>query len=147
MAFTGNFTTNTFLVGLLDGTFDFGTGTTQVYNIALYTNAATLDATTTAYTSTGEASGGNYSAGGQVLTVSQVPTIGNQTGMATAYLSFTNAAWTGSITARGALIYLSNGTTNPAVCVLDFGSDKTSVNTFTVQFPAVTNTSAIIRIS
>jgi hypothetical protein len=147
MAFTGNFTTNTFLVGLLDGTFDFGTGTTQVYNIALYTNAATLDATTTAYTSTGEASGGNYSAGGQVLTVSQVPTIGNQTGMATAYLSFTNAAWTGSITARGALIYLANGTTNPAVCVLDFVNDKTSTSTFTVQFPAVTNTSAIIRIS
>jgi hypothetical protein len=147
MAFTGNFTTNTFLVGLLDGTFDFGTGTTQVYKIALYTNAATLDATTTAYTSTGEASGGNYAAGGQVLAVSQVPTIGNQTGMATAYLSFTNAAWTGSITARGALIYLSNGTTNPAVCVLDFGSDKTSTSTFTVQFPAVTNTSAIIRIS
>ena len=147
MAFTGNFTTNTFLVGLLDGTFDFGTGTTQVYKIALYTNAATLDATTTAYTSTGEASGGNYVAGGQVLAVSQVPTIGNQTGMATAYLSFTNAAWTGSITARGALIYLDNGTTNPAVCVLDFGSDKTSTSTFTVQFPAVTNTSAIIRIS
>jgi hypothetical protein len=147
MAFTGNFTTNTFLVGLLDGTFDFGTGTTQVYKIALYTNAATLNATTTAYTSTGEASGGNYAAGGQVLAVSQVPTIGNQTGMATAYLSFTNAAWTGSITARGALIYLSNGTTNPAVCVLDFGSDKTSTSTFTVQFPAVTNTSAIIRIS
>jgi hypothetical protein len=147
MAFTGNFTTNTFLVGLLDGTFDFGTGTTQVYKIALYTNAATLDATTTAYTSTGEASGGNYVAGGQTLAVSQVPTIGNQTGMATAYLSFTNAAWTGSITARGALIYLSNGTTNPAVCVLDFGSDKTSTSTFTVQFPAVTNTSAIIRIS
>ena len=147
MAFTGNFTTNTFLVGLLDGTFDFGIGTTQVYKIALYTNAATLDATTTAYTSTGEASGGNYSAGGQVLAVSQVPTIGNQTGMATAYLSFTNAAWTGSITARGALIYLANGTTNPAVCVLDFGNDKTSTSTFTVQFPAVTNTSAIIRIS
>jgi len=147
MAFTGNFTTNTFLVGLLDGTFDFGTGTTQTYNIALYTNAATLDATTTAYTSTGEASGGNYSAGGQALAISQVPTIGNQTGMATAYLSFTNAAWTGAITARGALIYLSNGTTNPAVCVLDFGSDKTSTNTFTVQFPAVTNTSAIIRLS
>jgi hypothetical protein len=147
MAFTGNFTTNTFLVGLLDGTFDFGTGTTQVYKIALYTNAATLDATTTAYTSTGEASGGNYSAGGQVLAISQVPTIGNQTGMATAYLSFTNAAWTGSITARGALIYLANSTTNPAVCVLDFGNDKTSTSTFTVQFPAVTNTSAIIRIS
>jgi len=147
MAFTGNYATNTFKTGMLDGVFDFGTGTTQVYNIALYTNAATLDATTTAYTSTGEASGGNYAAGGQALTISQVPTIGNQTGMATAYLSFTNAAWTGSITARGALIYLANGTTNPAVCVLDFGNDKTSASTFTVQFPAVTNTSAIIRIS
>lgn len=147
MSFTGNFTTNTFKTGLLDGVFNFNTGTSQVYKIALYTNAATLNADTTAYTSTGEASGGNYAAGGQVLVVSQVPTIGNQTGMATTYLSFTNAAWTGSITARGALIYLSNGTTNPAVCVLDFGSDKTSTSTFTVQFPAVTNTSAIIRIS
>ena len=147
MSFTGNWTTNTFKTGLLDGVFNFDTGTSQVYKIALYTNAATLDATTTAYTSTGEATGGNYSAGGQVLVVSQIPTIGNQTGAATTYLSFTNAAWTGSITARGALIYLANGTTNPTVCVLDFGSDKTSTNTFTVQFPAVTNTSAIIRIS
>jgi hypothetical protein len=147
MAFTGNFTTNTFKTGLLDGTFNFNTGTTQVFKIALYTNAATLDATTTAYTATGEASGGNYSAGGQVLTISQVPTIGNQTGVATTYLSFANAVWSGTITARGALIYLANGTTNPSVCVLDFGNDKTSSSTFTVQFPAITNTSAIIRIS
>ena len=147
MAFTGNFTTNTFKTGLLDGTFNFNTGTTQTYNIALYTNAATLNADTTAYTSIGEASGGNYAAGGQALTISQIPTIGNQTGIATGYLSFDNAAWTGSITARGALIYLANGTTNPAVCVLDFGNDKTSTATFTVQFPAATNTSAIIRIS
>ena len=147
MAFTGNFATNTFKTGLLDGTFNFNTGTTQVFKIALYTNTATLDATTTAYTSTGEASGGNYSAGGQTLTISQIPTIGNQTGIATTYLSFENAAWTGSITARGALIYLYNGTTNPSICVLDFGNDKSSSSTFTVQFPAVTNTSAIIRIS
>ena len=147
MAFTGNFTTNTFKTGLLDGVFNFDTGTSQVFKIALYTNAATLDATTTAYTSTGEATGGNYSSGGQILTISQIPTIGNQTGIATTYLSFSNAAWTGSITARGALIYLVNGTTNPTVCVLDFGADKTSTSTFTVQFPAVTNTSSIIRIS
>ena len=147
MAFTGNFTTNTFKTGLLDGVYNFNTGTSQVFKIALYTNAATLDATTAAYTSTGEATGGNYSAGGQILTISQIPTIGNQTGMATTYLSFSNAAWTGSITARGALIYLSNGTTNPTVCVLDFGNDKTSTATFTVQFPAITSTSAIIRIS
>ena len=147
MAFTGNFTTNTFKIGLLDGTFNFNTGTTQVFKIALYTNDATLDANTTTYTSTGEASGGNYSTGGQVLTISQVPTIGNQTGIATTYLSFANAQWTGSITARGALIYLANGMTNPSICVLDFGNDKTSTNTFTVQFPAITDTSAIIRIS
>ncbi|NBS68180.1 hypothetical protein EBT31_04605 [bacterium] len=142
MAFTGNFTCNVFKTGLMNGSFNFTSGT---FYIALYTNAATLDANTTAYTTTGEATGGNYSAGGQVLTVSQVPTIGNQTGIATSYISFSNAAWTGSITARGALIYKAGD--NGAVCVLDFGSDKSSVNTFTVQFPAVTNTSAIIRIS
>lgn len=142
MAFTGNFTCNVFKTGLMNGSFNFTSGT---FYIALYTNAATLDANTTAYTTTGEATGGNYSAGGQVLTVSQVPTIGNQTGIATSYISFSNAAWTGLITARGALIYKAGD--NGAVCVLDFGSDKSSVNTFTVQFPAVTNTSAIIRIS
>ena len=147
MAFTGNYATNTFKTGMLDGVFDFGTGTTQVYKIALYTNAATLNADTTAYTSIGEVSASGYTAGGQALTISQVPTIGNQTGIATVYLSFTNAAWSTAVTARGALIYLANGTTNPAVCVLDFGSDKTSTSTFTVQFPAVTNTSAIIRLS
>lgn len=143
MAFTGNFTCNTFKTGLMNGTFNFTSGS---FYIALYTNAATLDANTTAYTTTGEATGGNYMAGGQLLTVSQTPTIGNQTGIATSYISFSNASWTGSITARGALIYLSGGG-NPAVCVLDFGNDKTSTSTFTVQFPAVTNTSAIIRIS
>jgi hypothetical protein len=147
MAFTGNWTTNTFKTGLLDGVYNFNTGTTQVYKIALYTNAATLDATTAAYTSTGEVVASGYTAGGQTLVVAQIPTIGNQTGNATTYLSFTNVVWTSALTARGALIYLSNGTTNPTVCVLDFGSDKTSNTTFTVQFPAVTNTSAIIRIS
>jgi hypothetical protein len=145
MAFNGNWATNTFLVGLLDGTFDFGTGTSQVFKIALYTNTATLNASTTAYTSTGEVVASGYTAGGQVLAISQVPTVGNSGN--TAYLSFTNAVWSGAITARGALIYLANGTTNPSVCVLDFGSDKTSTSTFTVQFPAVTNTSAIIRLS
>ena len=145
MAFNGNWATTTFLVGLLDGTFDFGTGTTQTFKIALYTNAATLNASTTAYTSTGEVVASGYTAGGETLTISQVPTIGNSG--STVYLSFTNAVWNGAITARGALIYLANGTTNPTVCVLDFGADKTSTSTFTVQFPAVTNTSAIIRLS
>jgi hypothetical protein len=61
------------------------------------------------------------------------------------YVSFSNVSWTGAFTARGALIYKPGD--NGAVCVLDFGSDKTSTTTFTVQFPAATNTSAIIRIA
>ena len=140
MAFTGNWTCNTFKTGLMNGTFNFTSGT---FYIALYTNAATLDATTANYTTTGEVSASGYTAGGLALTIAQTPTVGSGT---TAYISFNNAVWNSAILARGALIYL-NGSGNPAVCVLDFGSDKTSSNTFTVQFPAVTNTSAIIRIS
>jgi len=142
MSFTGNWACDTFKTGLMNGVYNFTSGT---YYIALYTNAATLNQTTTAYTSVGETSGGTYAAGGQLLTITQTPTTG--TSGDTAYISFANASWTGPITARGALIYLNNGTTNPAVCVLDFGSNKVSNATFTVQFPAVTNTSAIIRIA
>jgi hypothetical protein len=138
MAFTGNWACNTFKTGLMNGTFDFTTGT---FYIALYTNAATLDATTTAYTSTGEVVASGYSA--QALTISQVPTVGNSG--TTAYISFNNAVWNSSLTARGALIYKTGA--NGAVCVLDIGNDKTSSNTFTVQFPDPSNTSAIIRIA
>jgi hypothetical protein len=136
--------TNTFKVGLPSGTFNFGSGS---FKIALYTGAASIGPDTTAYTTTGEVVASGYTAGGNSLTVAQVPTIGNQTGNAVAYLSFSNVTWTAALTARGALIYLANGTTNPTVCVLDFGADKTSTTTFTVQFPAVTDTAAIIRIA
>jgi hypothetical protein len=139
MAFTGNWTTNTFKTGLMNGTFNFTSGS---FYLALYTNSAALNEDTTAYTATGEASGGNYVAGGNLLTIAQVPTVGNGD---TAYISFSNTSWTGAITARGALIYKAGA--GGAVCVLDFGADKTSTTTFTVQFPAVTNTSAIIRVS
>jgi hypothetical protein len=142
LSFTGNWTCNTFKTGLMNGTFNFTSGT---FYIAIYTNDATLDASTTAYTSTGEVVAGGYSAGGLALTIAQTPTIGNSGN--TAYISFDNAVWTSSLTARGALIYLNDGVTNPAVCVLDFGSDKTSNSTFTVQFPDPSNTSAIIRIA
>ena len=141
MAFTGNYTCNTFRTGLLNGTFNFTSGT---FYIALYTNEATLDATTTAYTTTGEVVASGYTAGGEVLTINQTPTTGNAPNT-TAYISFANASWTGAITARGALIYKAGA--NGAVCVLDFGSNKTSTTTFTVQFPAATDTSAIIRIA
>lgn len=147
MAFTGNYACDVFKVGILDGVYDFGASTTQTYKLALYTNSATLNASTTAYTTSGETSGAGYTAGGNTLTILVNPTTGGSGDIA--YLSFNDSVWSSAtFTARGALIYLANGTTNPAVCVLDFGSDKsTTGGTFTVQFPSATNTSAIIRIS
>lgn len=140
MAFEGNFSCNTLRAGLMDGTINFSSNT---FYLALYTNDATLNQTTAAYTTTGEASGGNYVAGGQVVTA----TVSSQTTASgsVSYVSFTSPAWTGSITARGALIYKAGD--NGAVCVLDFGNDKTSASTFTVTMPANTSTSAIIRVT
>ena len=131
-----------FKVDLLAGNQDFDT---DVFKIALYTSAATLDATTTAYTATGEvAAGGGYTAGGNTLTVSVTPTF---TGT-TAFVSFANTTWSAAtITARGALIYNSSKS-NKAVAVLDFGSDKTSTSgDFTILFPTADASNAIIRIS
>jgi len=139
MAFTGNFSCNTLRSGLVTGSFNFSSNT---FYLALYTNAATLDQTTTAYTATGEASGGNYVAGGQVVTAT-VSTDTTPSG-STTYINFSSPAWTGVITARGALIYKAGA--NGAVCVLDFGSNKTSSSTFTVTMPANTSTSALIRL-
>ena len=139
MAFTGNYSCNTLRSGLIDGSFNFSSNT---FYLALYTNAATLDETTTAYTTTGEASGGNYVAGGQIVTAT-VSTETTAAGSIT-YVNFSSPVWTGVITARGALIYKAGD--NGAVCVLDFGSNKTSTNTFPVTMPANTSTSALIRL-
>jgi hypothetical protein len=134
-----------FKVGILDGTFDFSSGTSQVFKIALYTSSATLDATTTAYSVTNEVSGTGYSAGGNTLTISTNPTSSGTT----AFLDFADTTWsTATITARGAVIYLADGATDPAVAVLDFGSDKTSTaGDFTIQFPTADASNAIIRIA
>lgn len=134
-----------FKVGVLNGTFDFGTGTTQVFKIALFTSAATLDAATTAYSAINEVSGTGYTAGGNTLTILANPA---STGT-TAFLDFADTTWpSATITARGALIYLADGVTNPAVAVLDFGADKTSTaGDFTIVFPAADASNAIIRIA
>lgn len=134
--------TNTFKIGLMNGSYDLSSGS---FNIALYTGAASIGPDTAAYTTDGEVDADGYTAGGEPLTISQVPTIGTQTGVATVYMSFSDVTWTSALTARGALIY--DATTLASVCVLDFGADKTSTTTFTVQFPATTSTSAIIRMS
>lgn len=141
--------TNAFKVGLADGTFNFNTGTSDVYKIALYTPNAALDQNTATYTTVGETTGTGYTAGGKILTISQVPTTGGQTAApGTVYWSFANVSWTGAISAAGALIYKdAGGGSTVTVCVLDFGGQKTSTTTFTVQFPAVTNSTSILRIT
>lgn len=127
--------TNTFKTGLLKGTFDFDVDT---FYIALYTGNAVLNENTTAYTTTDEVVAAGYSA--QPLTVSMAPVNTDNV----SYISFGNVTWTAALTARGALIYKAGD--NGAVCVLDFGSDKTSTTTFQVQFPVAGSSSAIIRL-
>ena len=133
--------TTIFKQNLLSGLENFATGTTQVYKIALYTADAELNAATLVYTTLNEVVGTGYVAGGNVLT----PIVPASSG-STAYVSFNNVLWlASSFLCRGALIY--NDTTNAAVAVLDFGSDKTASGTFTVTFPPSTATTAVIRTS
>ena len=116
----------------------------------MYTAAANLGPTTTAYTTTNEVTGSGYTAGGNTLTIDVSPTSGtNSEFVPTAYVSFSNTTWVNtSFTARGALIYNSSVAGNPSVAVLDFGSDKTVNNdTFQIIFPTPDANSAIVRIS
>ena len=133
---------------LLEAVHDFRSSGGDTFKIALYSSAATLDATTTAYTSSNEvANSGTYSAGGGTLTNVSPTTSGT-----TAFTDFDDISFTSAtINARGALIYNTTPThtyTNPSVAVLDFGGDKISTSgTFTIQFPAADASNAIIRIS
>jgi len=130
-----------FKVNLLDGNEDFSATTSYTYKIALYTANANLGPQTTAYTSDGEITGTGYTATGEDLTLIPATSDNSTVG----YISFNNVTWSpANFTARGALIY--NGTTGAAVCVLDFGSDKTATSTFTVTFPTASSTNAIIRL-
>lgn len=140
-----------FKVEILTAYHNFGTTATRAgtgadtFKIALYTSAATLSAATTAYSTTNEvATGGNYSAGGNTLSISQVPTSTSTT----AWLDFADSTWSAAtITANGALIYNSTQS-NRAVAVLAFGGDKTSTaGDFTIVFPTADSTNAIIRIA
>lgn len=129
-----------FKTEILGGTHDLDT---DVLKIALYTSSATLDATTTAYSSTNEVSGTGYTAGGETLSGAAITSSGT-----TAFVDFSDVTWSSStITARGALIYNSSKS-NKAVAVLNFGSDKSSSNgNFVVSFPTADANNAIIRIA
>ena len=131
--------TTSFKAELYKGIHDL---TTDVIKIALYTASANLNEDTTVYSATNEVPNtGTYVAGGAQLTPITVSSSGY-----TAFVGFPNISWTGVITARGALIYNSSQG-NKSIAVLDFGSDKTSVGTFTITMPANTATAALIRSS
>ena len=144
MAFTGNFMCTSFKKELLEGVHDFLNSGGDTFKIALYTNSASFNAATTAYTTSNEVTGTNYTAGGNTLTRVNPASSGT-----TAFTDFADTTWSSStITARGAMIYNDTASGNPAVVILDFGSDKTSTNgDFTVVFPAADASNAIIRIA
>ena len=132
-----------FKTELLTATHNFTATTGHTFKLALFTDSATLGASTTAYSTSNEASGTGYSAGGNTLT-NVTPTSGGTT----AFTDFVDTSFTSStITARGALIYNSSQS-DKAVVVLDFGSDKSSTSgTFSVIFPTPDSSNAIIRIA
>jgi hypothetical protein len=132
--------TTSFKAQLYQGIHDL---TTDVIKIALYTANANLNEDTTVYSATDEVPNtGTYFAGGAQLTPITIGTSGY-----TAFVGFPNISWTGAITARCALIYNDTVAGKPSIAVLDFGSDKTSVGTFTITMPANTATAALIRSS
>lgn len=133
MAFDQTLTTQAKLIALQA----LSTGTLKM---ALYTANANLGAGTLIYTTDNEVVGTGYTAGGNTLT--NVTVLTSDT---TAYLDFDDVVWNPAVfTARGALIY-NTSLSNLAVAVLDFGADKTTTTTFTVQTPANTATAALIR--
>ena len=141
-----------FKVEILDGIHNFGVGVVRAstaadtFKIALYTATASLDDTTTIYSTTNEITGTGYTAGGNTLVISQVPTSTNTESVA--WLNFTDTSWPSStFSTAGALIYNSTQG-NKAVAILSFGGTKTTANqTFTVTFPASSSSAALIRIS
>ena len=137
---------NSFKQELLVGTHNFTASSGDSFKLSLHTSSATLNKSTTAYASSGlneVANGNGYTSGGVALT-EVTPTLDGDT----AITDFADASFTSAtITARGALIY-NDDQSDKAVCVLDFGADKTSTSgTFTIQFPTADASNAIIRIA
>lgn len=144
MAFNGNFLCTSFKVELLKGVHNF-TGASNIFKLALYTNSATFNAATTAYTSGNEVTGTNYTAKGNAVT-----TVTPSASGTTALLDMNNVVFSNVTisSVRGALIFNEVATGDPTVCVLDFGSDKAaSSGDFTIVMPAPDASNAIIRIA
>ena len=136
---------NTFKTEILTGVHNFTASSGNTFNLALYTSSATLNKSTTAYTSSNEVANGNgYTTKGNALT-SVTPVLSTDTAVCDfADTSFTSA----SFTARGCLIFNDTASGDPSVCAIDFGADKTVTSgTFTIQFPAADASNAILRIA
>ena len=141
---------NSFKKEVLFGAHDFDASSGDTFKLALFTSDASLSSTTTAFSSSNESSGTNYSSGGSSLT-----SIDPALSSTTAVCDFSNLTFSNvSVTARGALIYKSTpnttsiSLTNPAVCVLDFGGDITATaGDFLITFPAAGASTAIIRLA
>ena len=138
---------NSFKVEILTATHNFTASSGNTFNLALYTSSATINKSTTAYSSTNEisnTSGSAYSAKGQALT-SVTPVLSSDT----AVCDFANVSWTSaSFTANGCLIFNDSASGDPACCAIAFGGDKTVTSgTFTIEFPAASAGSAIIGIA
>jgi hypothetical protein len=129
---------------LMTATHNFTNSSGNTFNLALYSSSASLDAATTAYTTSNEVTGSGYTAKGAALT-NVTPTSSGTTGLTDfADLTFSTV----TITARGAMIFNDTASGDPAVCILDFGSDKAaSSGDFTIQFPTASSSAAIIRIA
>jgi len=142
MAITSAIATS-FKQELLVGTHNFTASSGNSFKLALYTSSATLCAGKTAYVTTGQATGTNYTAGGNTLTSVTPSTSGT-----TAVCDFADLTFgTATVTARGCLIY-NDTQSDKAVCAIDFGGDKTSTaGDFTIVFPSPTATGAIIRLA
>ena len=143
MAITSTLTTS-FKKELLEAVHNFKNSGGDTFKLALYTSSATLGATTTAFTTTNEVSGTNYSSGGNSLTRVD-PTSSGTTG----FTDFADLTFgTATVTARGCMIYNDSATGDPAVAVFDFGADKTSTaGSFTITFPTADASNAVIRIA
>ena len=129
---------------LLEAKHNFLNSGGSTFNLALYTSSASLGAGTTAYTTSNEVSGTNYTAKGAALTRVDPSSSGTTALTDFADLTFSNA----TVTARGALIFNDSASGDPSVCALDFGGDKTSTaGDFTIQFPTSDASNAIIRIA
>lgn len=143
MAITSTLTTS-FKKELLEATHNFKASGGNTFNLALYTSSATMGAATTAYTTTNEVTGTNYTAKGGALT-NIAPTSSGTTG----FTDFADLTFgTATVTARGCMIFNDTATGDPSVATIDFGGDKTSTaGDFTIVFPAAAASTAIIRIA